>query len=598
MRFVRQSLIALAIGSTLLLSVISAQAQAVSSQRRENPYGQIGGALKSIERLSLREVLNEIDKNVAGLQQQTGGAYLRIAELMKRVGDARAEDYYEKAIQADETEPAYELFYADYLRNFRGPQRPLFPRAERHYFRALRKLDELPQKEDWDEITQRRVERGLVALYQEDGLAWLYRNVDDSQTLRQPLASFSTISRAAQLAGDFDNLDDMRALTSEALLSTVRLGGNLSDTQLARMIRRKDQFETLNRVRFRYRSWPVFDLLYKFRAIEQAQITIFNQPNRFNDLNLKEYGFAVEKPFSVSKNLDMYLRGSYKKVIRRGLIEFLPRSVEDVHQYEVRGALSRFFGPDKVVVEAAYVFQDINPQINDPCIFCFNFVNTFEDSPDLRQGRLQPVEIGRDTAKLDPDTRERRIVAATFTYQLLRLSFKSTYRNRFETRGWHFFGGFANDQEIFGLAKVIKNDYFVGTSLRGIGRFDLTLQPTVFTAFVEGDGKSRRENSQYRTNANLLFRIRDEEKMPEAPETKRWLYPAFVHLVVPFKHDLALNGLDKFENYRIGIELQTKLYSTKMGRTTVLAACGYNYQHFYQLNKTLNQFNVSLSMGY
>ncbi|MFN7926831.1 MAG: hypothetical protein U0Y68_02605 [Blastocatellia bacterium] len=562
MKILRQCLFAFALASATFSGVISASAQSGSNARRENPYTQISRALEAIENLRVEDVRKEIEKGVGNLRQQNPGTYLKLAELMKRVGDARAEDYYERAIQADDTEPAYELFYADYLRNFRGPQRPLFPRAEQHYFRALEKLRQLPQKASWDDVTERRVERGLVALYQEDGVAWLYRKAEGTPDLPRPVAFFSTNNRAAQLAGDFNNLDEARAYTSEALFVESRTGHSLTDAQLAGLIRRKDQFETTDRLRFRNRGWPVIDVLYKFRTVGDAKIPRFDQPNRFTDVDLKEYGLAIEKPFSVAKNLDLYVRGAYKRASRRGLIDFQPRSKEAINQFEAKGALSRFFGPDKVIVEGAYVFQNINLQI------------------------------------LTPYKRERKIGSVTLTYQRLRSAFRSVYRNRFETRGWHFFGGFANDQDVFGAATITKNDFFVGTSLRGMGRFDLTLQPTFFTASVAGDGPSRRENSQYRTNANLLFRLRDEERAPEVPRTKTWLHPAFVHLVIPFRHDLALNGLSKFENYKVGVELYTKLYSTSGGRTTILVSCGYNYQRFYQLNRTLNLFNVSLSIGY
>jgi hypothetical protein len=64
----------------------------------------------------------------------------KVAELMERLGDYDASDYYEQTIKADPKEPCYESFYADYLRNFRGAATPLFPRAEEHYFEGRRKL--------------------------------------------------------------------------------------------------------------------------------------------------------------------------------------------------------------------------------------------------------------------------------------------------------------------------------------------------------------------------------------------------------------------------------------------------------------------------
>src|SRR5205823_5984520 len=114
-------------------------------------------------------------------------------EMMKRVGDFRAEEFYLRATR-NSSDPAYELFLADYYRNFRGPQRPLFPDAEKHYFAALEKL-KLRGKNNpppWDKETEGRIERGLVALYQEDGVPFILNSNTDSHTPRfaRPVISF------------------------------------------------------------------------------------------------------------------------------------------------------------------------------------------------------------------------------------------------------------------------------------------------------------------------------------------------------------------------------------------------------------------------
>src|SRR5689334_6958769 len=126
----------------LRLSMVLAMTSVVFAQATgdpSNPFRQLddASALTSIRGLGgIRSDIEErLQKSI-----ENAGDYLLIAELMKRVGDLRADEYYQKAIAADGTEPAYELFYADYLRNFRGPGRPLFPDAEKHYRRAQKKL--------------------------------------------------------------------------------------------------------------------------------------------------------------------------------------------------------------------------------------------------------------------------------------------------------------------------------------------------------------------------------------------------------------------------------------------------------------------------
>ena len=544
--------------SLLKLSMALAMSSVVFAQTGElsNPFKQLdeASALTSIRGLDgiRRDIKERSQKSIASADE-----YLLIAELMKRVGDSRADEYYQKAIATDDTDPAYELFYADYLRNFRGPGRPLFPAAEKHYLRAQKKLRQIDKQRPWDTITDQRVERGLVALYQEDGLPII--NLHQQETAR-PLLFFSSINCFARLTGDFDNVDDVRAFTSEALLVSSRLNQNLSDDVLRTIIRVKPQNETLNRLRFRHRALPVVEVLYKYREIEHGQITNFFEPNKFNPVHLNEFGVSVEKPFAVSGHFDLHLSGSYTRAKREGLIEFLSRNKEHINQYEGRAALSRFFGPDKSIIETVYVFQDI------------------------------------DQAVATPIRRSRQIAGAKFRYELLRFSLDA-YRKRFETRGIHLFAGVLDDRERFGAARLVKNDYFVGSSLKGPGSYEITVQPTIFTSRVDGVLNQLR-NSQYRTNVNFLWRIKDEEKEPGLPEKLRWLNPAFIHLAVPFKHDVAISGLDKFENYNIGIALNAKFFRTGSQRTTFLMSAGYQHQRYYKLNQNLNLVSFNVSMGF
>ncbi len=533
-------------------------AQGTVDTSGSNPFKPFDDASALTDRVHLDGIYREIDARVKR-PVRNAGEYLLIAELMKRVGDSRADEYYEKAIKTDSTEPAYELFYADYLRNFRGPGQPLFADAEKHYVRAQKKLRRLNEQRQWDRITSERTERGLVALYQEDGIPVV--NLESRDETSQPLLLFSSINRFAQLTGDFDNVDDTRAFSSEALLVSSRLNAGLPDNVLRRIIRVKEQVETLNRFRFRYKALPVVDISYKYRDIQRAQITNFFEPNTFNPVELNEYGVDIEKTLAVSRHFDLLLRGSYKRARREGLIEFLPRNAENINQYEAGTAISRFFGPDKGRFETVYVFQDI------------------------------------DQAVTTPIRRSRRIAGAKFTYELLRFSLGSVYRKRFETRGIHFFAGVLDDRERFGAAQLIKNDYFAGSSLKGLGNYEITVQPTIFTSRVEGVLNPLR-NAQYRTDFTFLWRIKDEEKEPGLPEKLRWINPAFIHLSVPFKHDVAISGLDKFENYKIGIALHGKFFRTGSQRTTFLTSAGYQYQRYYKLNTNLNLLSFSVSMGF
>lgn len=546
--------------SVLFFVSLTVFAQEADEKKRMDPFSCLGEAKALGKEMSTREIRTEIDNRIKALKRKDARSLCVIAELMKRVGDYKAEDFYRKAIEADKTEPAYELFYADYLRNFRGALHPLFPEAEEHYFKALKKLKKLKLTNNWkkfDRETKRQIERGLTTLYQEDGfpIDWKLSTIDLEEFLeRPPFVFFSTINKYAKSATDFDEVDDVRDFTSESLFSSsqMRLNRTLTNDELKAIIRTKEQFETLNRFRFRYRHWPVFDIFYKYREIDNAQITNFNEPNKFNDVNLNEYGIALERPFNFSPDFDLFLRGIYKRTEREGIIEFLPDKKEDINHYEAKAAISRFFGPNKANLEFTYVFQDIDQDISNP------------------------------------PKRERQIFGSTLTYQIFT---QKVYKQLFEPRGVDLFGGIVVDKEEFGGTMVKKNDYFIGGAIKGLpfikkNAFDITIQPTVFSYEVDDD-KSR-DNSQYRTNVTMLYRIKDEE------ETKK----SFVHLVIPFRHDIAINGPEDFENFKVGIGLNTKIISTEIRRTTFLVSARYDYQRFYKLDKNVNLFSFNVSMGF
>jgi hypothetical protein len=499
----------------------SAFAQDKNEKQDKDPFGSVEEALALRQSMSVREMTAFINKRVNNPEPQSAAADFLTAELMKQIGDCRAQKYYEKAIQKNDDEPAYELFYADYLRNFRGPQRPLFPAAERHYFEAWRKLSQLEKKQPSDEktkqqtnyhneVTRERIDRGLVTLYQEDGLPLFSRRVQSAaskQSVEMPAAFLSSINRFARSTADLDEVHDVRDLTSEALFSSSsgRLNRALTSTELRAIIRLKEPAATFERLRFRHGDRPVIDVLYQRREIQDAQITNSFEPNKFNDVKLHDFGIAVEKTFNAAPYFDFYLRGAYHRIERKGVIEFLPLRKEGINQFEGKAAISRFFGPDKADLEFTYAFQDINPDVPNP------------------------------------PTRDRRIVGVTAGYQILRHLplLKNPYGQRFATRGLHLFGGVAQNKERFGSVDVNRRDYFVGASANGLGPLDITLQPAFFNSRVSAD-KSQ-TNSQFRTDLTVLLRVLDEEKQPGIPhETFLGLCPAFVNLIVRSKRTSRL----------------------------------------------------------
>jgi hypothetical protein len=563
-----------------IASIVSiVQAQEVNGKRKINPFSCESEAEKISKENNVSQVIQEINRKIK--EADDAQSFCLIAELMKRVGNYEATKYYEKAIKAAPSEPAYELFYARYLRNFRGPQRPLFPEAEEHYFKALELIEinkSKNDKTDWDKTTEGRVERELITLYQEDGLPLIKRkwSAINSNELKKPFASLTSINQFVAHTTDLDRVDDTRDFTSEALFaqSANRLNRNLSRSELKGIVRTKTQFETFNRLRLRYDYLPVIDLFYKYRQIDNAVIPNFFEPNLFKDVRLNEFGIAIEKPFNFNNYCDFFIKGFYKRIERQGNIEFFPNNRDDINQFEVKAAISKNIGPDKAIFEVNYAYQDINPNPN---------ITT-------------PVE------------RDRNIFAATLTYQifrpipLLHQNLQTVYGERFTTRGVDVFGGFALDKERFGTVDVNKRDYFVGFALKGLRGFgerqscEIRIQPTIFTGQVKGD--SSQTNAQYRTNVLFLYRLLDEEKhLWEIPKGSG-IYLAFAHLVFPFRHDVAIDGPNYFQNFRMGVGLDLKWFINSGLRTSFLTSMSYEFQRFYNLDENLSLYKFLISMGF
>ena len=581
----------------VLLGSVGAAAQQVRTASG-SPFGLVEQVCHIKAQPDLKALSEDIKRDLTMLNQADAVFYFCLAERMERVGDYRASEFYEKAIEIDPTEPNYDLFFGDYLRNIRGAFiYPLFPQAEKHYFSALNKLKPEPERSKAEQQTYLFILRGLSALYERDGVALVTRNPGfpiAGTSSGVPVLSLASINRVSQAPCDLDREACIRDYTSEALYiqsSPVPVDPNsgvlrrpLTNEELSGLLRLQTAFETLDRLRIRYKTWPVIDLFYTHRQTTNNQVTnpFCITPTSssgceeqglhpFNDLWLNTYGLSVQKPFNAFRILDFSVSGVIDGVDRRGLIPFYAGNNEHVMDYGVQVNASHFFGPDKGTATVGYTYQTIHPEIT-------------------------PVQPDRD----------RRFLNGTLDYQLFRpLPFLQTaYDRRFENRGWDFYAGFLHDTESYPSPipsvptdYVRRHDYFVGTSLRGVvgGRFDFTVQPTWFTSSVQEDPTQK--NRQYETDASVLFRIVDEERNAGVTKTVKGLHVAFLHLVVPFSGDIAQVGLNAYENRKVGVQLDSKFF-TYSRWTTFFASAGYDRVNFYQLNKSVNTFTVSVSMGF
>lgn len=568
------------------------------AQTEENPYACEGAARDLSQNRSLSEIraaAEQLSKSKKAIDLCTS------AELYKRLGDAKTPCLYEQAIDADwkvkrqtgaEPEPAYELFYGDYLRLYRGAgQRPLFPQAETHLLEARSKLLKLlaerhltawPEcsKDAWHKCTEDRIQRSLTALYERDGLHLASRKtLLDGTEVRRPWLFFSPGARFARSTDDLDQTSDVRDLTSAALFSENclapplrRLCRSLSEDEIAGMARVVTPMETEGALRVRYDSAPVVDVFGSARRTENGAINSsegFFAPDQFTSLKLIDFGSRIDKPFAVSGTTDVDLQFTYDHVARQGLIEFQPQATERIDQYQVYGSLSQYLGPDRINLSYTYVLQNIDP------------------TPYLAR-------------------RDRELMGAVADYQLfrpLRLADRdvnSGLGRHFETRGIDLLAGYLDDQDHYkgpSADTISRRDYFVGLAARGLGPFDVTVQPTWYSSRVNID--PTQSNSQFRMAGNFLVRILDEERTAQLPSERFLGMPvAFVQVVIPFHWDVPRSDFKSFQSRSVGGELAAKFFTNQQIGVTALAVFGYSRDWFPMLNKNFNLAHIGISIGF
>jgi hypothetical protein len=539
--------------------------------------------------MSTAEVEAEIEKRVAS-PPATGEGKFEVArhhcvtaELMRRVGDGRAAAYYEKAIAADPEEPGFELWYGYYLRNVRGPRAPLTESAEARYFGALDKLSAVTQTgaaQEFDAVTRSWVQRGLLSLYQEDGLPLLgskafpyARNGAGSVGV-----SLTTVARVSQDTGEVGVIDDGRRFAAEAAFaaSPQRLRRPLDPDELRGIVRAPLRYGLFNRVRLRVPVLGAFDASYELLRAPDSQIGAFTEPNVFNDVSVDSLAVGWRRAFDLYPVADLLLDFGYRRVQRRGVVEWYEDLRENINLFEAHPALSRFLGPDKLTAGMNLVFMQIPTVPGGP----------LADRVRARSIRAFYLDYAIYRQLLLPDLATREL-------------------RRQPTRGLHLYGGYALDDEAFGVRVVYRRDAYAGLRMRGLGRFDFTLQGTVFSSDTIEDSRDgsgaifhgldvSQSIRQVRPAAVGLYRIVDDEATPDVPRSPL----AGLDLVVPVRADFALEGPDAFENVRGGAELWGKLISTGLRGTHFLLTVGYEAQYFHRLEKLVHLGRVELRMGW
>jgi hypothetical protein len=501
-----------------------------------------------------------------------------VAELMSRLGDDRAPAYFERAIAAAPDEGGYELWYGQYLGGVRGANFPLLERAEVHLYRALDKVRARRDhggERSYDHTTEEWAERRLLDLYQADGFPvspWKGYPYGLDGTWGPGLFAAAE-GRASVDTNDFVDVSDVRKFTSESSFasSVERLNRDLTRGEKQALVRAPARYEVMTRARIRQNVLGSLDVGYRSLWIDHGQIIRFDQPTNFVDARVQQLGVTWRRPLDLYPLFDATLEASYQRVDRVGIVEFFPNEFEHIDLFEAKPAVSRFIGPDKLTAGSNIVYMNM---------------------PDIVGGEI------------DQRKRGRAITAFYVDYAIYRplllpsVSSGGLHWHRRGTRGWHFFGGAAFDNEVYGTRLVQRRDYYGGTSLLGIGRWDVTLQGTVFQSGVtdtEGFDLSPLANAQFRTTLVPLFRIIDGDAIPGLPAGGS---PAFLNLVFPMRWDVATQGPRDFENVRAGVELWTRYIATWLRGTSFLVNGGYAYQYFYELDKGLHTARVDIGMGW
>jgi hypothetical protein len=572
----------------------AAEARATVAGPPMNPFRCRGEAEAITRDLTTDEIRDEIGRRVGHPTEEgdpptmVAHKLCVLAELKRRVGDGDAGSYYEQAIAANPEEPGYELWYGSYLGGARGAAGPLVEPAEKHFYRAIAKLDQRRARgplADYDESTAEWTQRRLLDLYQRDGLpvlgwkAFRYGSSD----LSLPGVTLSSVAQTSADTRDFYYGNEMRAFTGEAAFSesALRLGRPLSNTEKFNLIRAPLRLGFDNRLRIRHNWLGAIDFEHHWFTAYDAQISEFTKPNDYVDVKVQELGVGYSRVFDLYPLFDVALEGSVRQTSRTGTIEFLPDQEQSFLTYEATPTLSRFLGPDKISLKGAYVLMAV---------------------PDVEGGMPYERDRGQTIRALHLEyAMYRQVLLPALNRGSLRLE-------RRPTRGWHFYTGVAEEASVYGLRQVVSRDFYLGSTLKGLGHYDLTLQGTLYrngTKFVDPDAPAMglqtddsQSTSQYRTTVAVARRLIDEDITPGLPKSYLGFAPASLVLVVPVTHDLAVKGSSDFANVRAGAELWLKVIGTGLGGASFLITAGYDYQYFYNQSRAMHMGHLAIRLGW
>lgn len=509
-----------------------------------------------------------------------------IAQLKARVGDTDASDYFEQASALNPDEPGYDLFAGNYYAGARGAKGPVLESAEKYFYRALEKLEKLRQSgryRGFHGVVQDHVQRGLLNLYQADGVPLLPWKAFP-QTSRGYLAP--GLSLATQIAVSRDTRDslggsDTQAFTAEAGLFKVRHERvEPSARNLYDIARQPLRLTSNTELRLRHTHLGAVDLSYGTVHAERAAITAFVDPSVKNDIDVKQVGVAYERVIPLYPLFDFKLALGVKRVERRGVVESSPNCSQTFPVYEARPSVSRFISSDKLTINGVFVLMDI-PDV--PC-------------------------DGQPKHATYLDVRGRAITGLNLEYAIYSplllpaLGLGSLRPYRTTTRGLYLSAGYVNDNEVFGDHRAVNETFFAGARLEGPGAYDIAVQETYYVAsgtkIVEGLEQPDSDISGHilRSALTVTRRLTNPDETPGVPSSWGPFAHGSLNWVFPLSFDKVVSGYDQLENLRAGTALWWKIHGTGLWGSTVLLSAGYDYEYFYHLGSAGHRHNVGITL--
>lgn len=527
-----------------------------------------------------------------------------LAELMKSTGDPRAASYYEQAIELNPEEPGLELIYGEYLQWLRGVRYGgLVVEAKEHYQRARAKIVNLQAQERWGARNDERIsvdlKKALFYLNQANGIGLSLGGED-------PFVFFSTITEARKdtVAFDYQWVDTLR-FTNEAQYaqSPLQLNRLLSRSELKSIARNKPGVVTANRLRFQLGKLRAIDLTYRYLRFNDSKINDFREPTRFvNDVG-HEYGIAITNDFQLPLGIDLFLKGGAQWQRRTTQAQLFGARKEDVQLYDATIGLSRLVGKGKVASEFGFAHQHWDPGFN------WTSINTYSGRAVYQSRLFGPNRVILNGSYVFQDVHPSQFypgndnmwsfnTQGTYVFAVPELLFGNNIREG------EVFGGYIKSVFTFASQnEVRRQEFFGGFALRRIALtqslnpFDVIFRSSYYKNDVKDDPSQ--DNIEWRNQLTIGYRLVEDLQVQWLPSRSSLIQPALLNLEVPIRHDGSVEGLRDFANFHIGLQLKGDFIYTK---TPVpfpfYATLGYAFERMYHINESFHIFLFRLGTGF